>query len=124
VISNGYCQANPKLAGWDNQKWQRRVASITLFVTGAITGAYIQRFGINWPLAISSVIFTVALVPLLIRNKALCRQLMFVCICRFPVDRCWFSKRCYKLFAQCSATQTFMHCFHLGDTAASKMIGV
>ncbi len=58
--------AESKLAGWDNRnKWRRRTASITLFVTSAITGAYLQRFGIYWPLVISSVIFTIALVPLL-----------------------------------------------------------
>lgn len=57
--------AESKLAGWDNCKWQRRAASITLFVTIAISGAYLQRFGIYWPLVISSVIFSIALVPLL-----------------------------------------------------------
>jgi len=57
--------AESKMAGWDNRKWQRRAASIGLFVISATLGAFLVRFDLAWPLVIASLIFTIALFPLM-----------------------------------------------------------
>jgi uncharacterized membrane protein YoaK (UPF0700 family) len=57
--------AESKLAGWDNRKWPRRTASIGLFVSSAVSGAFLLRFGIFWPLVAASLIFSIALIPLM-----------------------------------------------------------
>lgn len=52
-----------------NHHWQRRVGSVLLFFTSAITGALLLQFGIAVPLVLATVIFTLALFPLLFGNR-------------------------------------------------------
>lgn len=57
--------ADSKLAGGDNRNWRRRLASVGMFVVSAAIGAFIAQWGIVWPLALASLVCTVALMPLL-----------------------------------------------------------
>ncbi len=56
--------ADSRLAGGDNHNWRRRCLSVGLFCAGAATGAFLVRFGIVWPLALTCLLFAVAMVPL------------------------------------------------------------
>jgi uncharacterized membrane protein YoaK (UPF0700 family) len=53
-------------AGGDNHNWRRRGLSVGLFMTGAALGAFLLKFGVVWPLVITSLLFTVAMWPLLL----------------------------------------------------------
>ncbi len=57
--------ADSKPAGGDNRNWRRRGLSVGLFVTGAVLGAFLLKFGVVWPLVATSLLFTIAMVPLL-----------------------------------------------------------
>jgi uncharacterized membrane protein YoaK (UPF0700 family) len=52
-------------AGGDNRNWRRRVLSVGLFVASAAIGALLLQFGIVWPLVAASLVFTLAMFPLL-----------------------------------------------------------
>ncbi len=56
--------ADSRAAGGDNRNWQRRGLSIGLFCAGAAIGAFLLKFGVVWPLVLTSVLFGVAMVPL------------------------------------------------------------
>lgn len=58
--------ADSKPAGGDNRNWRRRGLSVGLFVTGAALGAFLLRYGTVWPLVATSLLFTVAMWPLLL----------------------------------------------------------
>jgi uncharacterized membrane protein YoaK (UPF0700 family) len=51
--------------GGQSLHWQRRMLSIALFVLGAATGAWLLRYGVAAPLVAASLIFTLALWPLM-----------------------------------------------------------
>jgi uncharacterized membrane protein YoaK (UPF0700 family) len=52
-------------AGGDNRNWHRRVLSVGLFFTTAAIGALLLQFGIVWPLLVASLVFSIAMIPLL-----------------------------------------------------------
>jgi uncharacterized membrane protein YoaK (UPF0700 family) len=56
-------------AGGSSQRWQRRLGSIVLFVLSAACGAWLLRYGVAAPLVAASLVFTLALWPLL-RGRA------------------------------------------------------
>jgi uncharacterized membrane protein YoaK (UPF0700 family) len=57
--------AESRLAGGQSPHWQRRLLSIALFVGSAAAGASLLRFGVAAPLIVASLIFTLALWPLM-----------------------------------------------------------
>jgi uncharacterized membrane protein YoaK (UPF0700 family) len=57
--------AESRWAGGHSPHWQRRVLSILLFVGSAAVGAWLLRFGVAAPLIAASLIFTLALWPLM-----------------------------------------------------------
>lgn len=62
--------ADSTFAGGDNKGWSRRILSIGLFCVSAAVGAWLLRFGTVWPLVLTSTIFSVAMIPLLLGEKA------------------------------------------------------
>jgi uncharacterized membrane protein YoaK (UPF0700 family) len=52
-------------AGGSSPHWQRRVLSILIFVAAAALGAWLLRYGAAAPLLLASLIFTLALWPLM-----------------------------------------------------------
>ncbi|MDP2330945.1 MAG: DUF1275 family protein [Reyranella sp.] len=56
--------ADSRFAGGDNRNWTRRLTSVGLFCLSAATGAALLRFGVVWPLLLASVLFGVAMIPL------------------------------------------------------------
>jgi len=52
------------LAGGQSFHWRRRLLSIVLFIVGAASGAFLLRFHVALPLIAASVIFVLALWPL------------------------------------------------------------
>src|SRR5436190_20214481 len=61
--------ADSRAAGGDNRNWRRRGLSVGLFVAGAALGAFLVRFGVVWPLVATSLLFTVAMMPLLFGDR-------------------------------------------------------
>ncbi len=57
--------AESRWAGGQSPHWQRRSLSIMLFVSSAAAGAWLLRFGVAAPLIAASLIFTLALWPLM-----------------------------------------------------------
>lgn len=57
--------ADSKPAGGDNTNWRRRALSIGLFMTSAALGAALLPFGIGWPLTLATLLFGLAMRPLL-----------------------------------------------------------
>lgn len=57
--------AESRLAGGPATHWQRRLASIAIFIAGAAFGAWLLQFGVAAPLVVASAIFTAALYPLM-----------------------------------------------------------
>jgi uncharacterized membrane protein YoaK (UPF0700 family) len=57
--------ADSTAAGGDNRNWRRRGLSIGLFMASAAVGAVLVQFGIGWPLLFTSVVFSLAMIPLL-----------------------------------------------------------
>lgn len=58
--------ADSGLAGGDNRNWRRRALSIGLFCASAAVGALLLGFGIVWPLLLAAVVFSLAIVPLML----------------------------------------------------------
>lgn len=58
--------ADSGLSGGDNKNWRRRALSIGLFCASAAAGALLLSFGIVWPLLLAAVVFTLAMVPLML----------------------------------------------------------
>lgn len=54
-----------RVAGGPATHWERRLASILIFIAGALVGAWLLRFGAAAPLIAASVVFTFALWPLM-----------------------------------------------------------
>lgn len=52
-------------AGGQSLHWQRRLLSIVLFVLSAAVGAWLLRYGVAAPLIAASIVFTLALWPLM-----------------------------------------------------------
>ena len=52
-------------AGGNNHNWRRRGLSIGLFMMSAAVGAVLIQFGIGWPLLLMSIVFSLAMIPLL-----------------------------------------------------------
>jgi uncharacterized membrane protein YoaK (UPF0700 family) len=52
-------------AGGNNHNWRRRGLSIGLFMMSAAIGAVLIQFGIGWPLLLMSIVFSLAMIPLL-----------------------------------------------------------
>jgi len=52
-------------AGGSAPHWQRRALSVLIFFASAALGAWLLRFGVAAPLALASLIFTLALWPLM-----------------------------------------------------------
>lgn len=57
--------SNWSILGGDNARWNYRVGSIAVFVTGAAVGAFLIRFGAGVGLLAAAVVYVVALVWLL-----------------------------------------------------------
>jgi uncharacterized membrane protein YoaK (UPF0700 family) len=56
-------------AGGDNRNWRRRVLSVGLFFVSAAIGALLLQYGVVWPLLLASVVFSLAMVPLLFGER-------------------------------------------------------
>jgi uncharacterized membrane protein YoaK (UPF0700 family) len=57
--------ADSRPAGGNNHNWRRRGLSIGLFMMSAAVGAALIQFGIGWPLLLMSIVFSLAMIPLL-----------------------------------------------------------
>jgi uncharacterized membrane protein YoaK (UPF0700 family) len=58
-------------AGGTNPNWRRRVASVGLFVASAALGGLLLRFGTVWPLVLTSIVFSLPMIPLMFGKKPL-----------------------------------------------------
>jgi uncharacterized membrane protein YoaK (UPF0700 family) len=56
-------------AGGTNTNWRRRVASVGLFSASAALGGFLLRFGTVWPLVLTSIVFSLAMIPLMFGKK-------------------------------------------------------
>ena len=56
-------------AGGTNRNWRRRVTSVGLFMAGAALGGLLLQFGTVWPLVLTSVVFSLAMIPLMFGEK-------------------------------------------------------
>jgi uncharacterized membrane protein YoaK (UPF0700 family) len=56
-------------AGGTNTNWRRRVASVGLFAASAALGGFLLRFGTVWPLVLTSIVFSLAMIPLMFGRK-------------------------------------------------------
>jgi len=61
--------ADSALAGGTNRNWRRRVTSVGLFMAGAALGGFLLKFGTSWPLVLTSVVFSVAILPLMFGER-------------------------------------------------------
>ena len=61
--------ADSALAGGTNQNWRRRMTSIGLFMAGAALGGFLLKLGTGWPLVLTSVVFSLALIPLMFGER-------------------------------------------------------
>tara|TARA_A100000171_G_scaffold52907_1_gene74142 strand:+ start:1678 stop:2388 length:711 start_codon:yes stop_codon:yes gene_type:complete len=61
--------ADARLVKGNNHRRQRRVGSVLLFFTTAVIGALLLHFGLAVPLILATVIFTLALYPLLFGRR-------------------------------------------------------
>jgi uncharacterized membrane protein YoaK (UPF0700 family) len=52
-----------------NRSWRRRVTSVGLFMAGAALGGLLLQFGTVWPLVLTSVVFSLAMIPLMFGEK-------------------------------------------------------
>ena len=57
--------ADSTAAGGDNRNWRRRMGSVGTFVCSAAIGALLLQWGIVWPLLLATIVFGVAMIPLL-----------------------------------------------------------
>ena len=60
---------NSALASGINRNWRRRVTSIGLFMAGAAVGGFLLKLGTGWPLVLTSVVFSLALIPLMFGER-------------------------------------------------------
>lgn len=58
-----------KVVGGDNHHWARRTSSIVLFFLGAISGAFLTRFGAGWPLLAATILLGAAISILLTSER-------------------------------------------------------
>ena len=56
-------------AGGTNRNWRRRMTSVGLFMAGAALGGLLLQFGTVWPLVLTSVVFSLAMIPLMFGEK-------------------------------------------------------
>jgi uncharacterized membrane protein YoaK (UPF0700 family) len=61
--------ADCTVAGGTNPNWRRRVASVGLFTASAAVGGLLLRFGTVWPLVLTSIVFSLAMIPLIFGKK-------------------------------------------------------
>jgi uncharacterized membrane protein YoaK (UPF0700 family) len=61
--------ADSALAGGNNRNWRRRVTSVGLFMAGAALGGFLLKFGTGWPLVLTSVVFSLAMFPLMFGER-------------------------------------------------------
>ncbi len=54
-----------RLAGGKAPHWQRRIGSILIFIVGAAAGAWLLQFGVAAPLIAATLVFAIALWPLM-----------------------------------------------------------
>jgi uncharacterized membrane protein YoaK (UPF0700 family) len=57
--------ADSSLARGANPRFLRRAGSVLLFIGGATLGAWLTRWGAEWPLLVATGLFALALVPIL-----------------------------------------------------------
>jgi len=57
-------------AGGTNRNWRRRVTSVGLFIASAALGGLLLQFGTVWPLLLTSLVFSLAMVPLMFGEKS------------------------------------------------------
>jgi uncharacterized membrane protein YoaK (UPF0700 family) len=56
-------------AGGTNRNWRRRVTSVGLLVASAALGGLLLQFGTVWPLVLTSVVFSLAILPLMFGER-------------------------------------------------------
>ena len=56
-------------AGGTNRNWRRRVTSVGLFVASAALGGLLLQFGTVWPLVLTSLVFSLAIIPLMFGER-------------------------------------------------------
>jgi uncharacterized membrane protein YoaK (UPF0700 family) len=56
-------------AGGTNRNWRRRVTSVGLFMASAAIGGLLLQFGTVWPLVLTSVVFSLAIIPLMFGER-------------------------------------------------------
>ena len=61
--------ANSTPAGGTNRNWRRRVTSVGLFMASAAIGGLLLQFGTVWPLVLTSVVFSLAIIPLMFGER-------------------------------------------------------
>jgi len=61
--------ADSTVAGGTNRNWRRRVTSVGLFMAGAALGGLLLKFGTGWPLVLTSVVFSLAMIPLMFGER-------------------------------------------------------
>ena len=58
-----------KVVGGDNRHWLRRSGSIAIFFLGAILGAFLTRYGAQWPLLVASTLLAIAVAILVTSER-------------------------------------------------------
>lgn len=58
-----------KVVGGDNRHWLRRSGSIVIFFLGAILGAFLTRYGAQWPLLVASTLLAIAVAILITSER-------------------------------------------------------
>jgi uncharacterized membrane protein YoaK (UPF0700 family) len=61
--------ADSRPAGGSNLNWRRRVTSVGLFMASAALGGLLVQFGSWWPLVVTSLLFSLALIPLMFGER-------------------------------------------------------
>ena len=61
--------ANSTPAGGTNRNWRRRVTSVGLFIASAAVGGLLLQFGTVWPLVLTSLVFSLAIIPLMFGER-------------------------------------------------------
>jgi uncharacterized membrane protein YoaK (UPF0700 family) len=56
-------------AGGTNRNWRRRLTSVGLFMASAALGGLLLQFGTVWALVLTSVVFSLAMIPLMFGEK-------------------------------------------------------
>jgi uncharacterized membrane protein YoaK (UPF0700 family) len=56
-------------AGGTNPNWRRRVTSVGLFMASAALGGLLLQFATAWPLVLTSVVFGLAIIPLMFGER-------------------------------------------------------